>query len=225
MSRGGHNWKGGGTVDGARALDVMKLARAGYLTGSRLGSWQWSYRDSSTASVSVTGGREAIKLDYRIRTHCEDWQSVSQHIPIHWTSCRFGGERPWFVCDVRTNGVYCGRQVAKLYGGGRLFACRHCYRLGYAVQRGGPMDRAHHNLGRLHRRLRADYDGPDVPLPPKPKWMRWKTYSRIARQIEAGQERLDVVFTIGAQRLLGRLEKSQQPRRNRRWTQCVRRLS
>ena len=35
---------------------------------------------------------------------------------------------------------------------GRLFACRHCYRLGYAIQRdGGPMDRAHH---RLHRKLR-----------------------------------------------------------------------
>ena len=46
----------------------------------------------------------------------------------------------------------------------------------------------------------------------------------IAEQIEAGQERLDVVFTIGAQRLLGRLEKSQQPRRNPRWTQRVRRL-
>ena len=50
--------------------------------------------------------------------------------------------------------------LPKLYGGGRLFACRHCYRLGYAVQRGGPMDRAHHNLGRLHRKLRANYDGP-----------------------------------------------------------------
>ncbi len=46
---------------------------------------------------------------------------------------------------------------------------------------------------RLHRKLRADYDSPDMPPPPRPKWMRWKTYSRIARRIEAGQERLDVV--------------------------------
>jgi hypothetical protein len=211
----GHNWKGGGTVDGTRSLDVMKLARAGYLTGSQFGSGRWSYRDSSALSVSVTGGREAIRLDYRIRTRGEEWQLVSQRIPIRWTSCRFGGERPWFVCDVYANGVYCGRRVAKLYHGGRLFACRRCYRLVYAIQRGGPMDRAHHNLGRLHRKPRADYDRPDMPPPPRPKWMRWKTYSRIARQLEAGQERLDVVFTIGAQRLLGRLEKSQQPRRNR----------
>ena len=34
-------------------------------------------------------------------------------------------------------------RVAKLYGAGKLFACRHCYRLGYAVQRSGPLDRAH----------------------------------------------------------------------------------
>jgi hypothetical protein len=202
----------------------MKLARAGYLTGSQLGSWQWSYRDSSTASILVAGGRDAVALTYRVRSGEDDWQSVKQRIPIQWTPCRFGGERPWFICDVHANGVYCGRRVAKLYGGGRLFACRYCYRLGYAVQRGGPMNRAHHNLARLHRKLRAEYDGPDVPPSPKPKWMRWKTYSRIVGQMEAGQERLDVVFTIGAQQLLGRLEKSQQLRRSRRWTQCVRRL-
>ncbi len=216
MSRGGHNWKGSGTVEGSRSLDVMKLARAGYLTGSRLGSWQWSYRDNSTASVSVTGGREAIRFDYRIRTHGEDWQSVSQRIPIRWTSCRFGGERPWFVCDVHANGVYCGRRVTKLYGAGHLFACRHCYRLGYQAQRGGPLDRAHYRLARLQRRLGADYDGPDNPPPPKPKWMRWGTYSRIAQQIEAGQERLEIAFIVGAQGILGRMARSEERRQVRR---------
>src|SRR5271169_1319672 len=155
MSRGGHNWKGGGTVDGTRSIDVMTLARAGYLAGSQLGSWQWR----SAASVLVIGGRDAVTLNYQIRTGGENWQPVKQQVPIRWTPCRFGGERPWFVCDVHANGVYCGRRVAKLYGGGRLFACRHCYRLGYAVQRGGQMDRAHHRLARLHRKLSADYDG------------------------------------------------------------------
>jgi hypothetical protein len=224
MSRGGHNWKGSGTIEGTRSLDVMKLARAGYLSDARFGGWQWAYGDGTNARIGLQGGRHEIILDYRIRSNGEDWQSVRQTVPIRWTPCRFGGKRPWFVCDVHANGVYCGRQVARLYGGTRLFACRYCYRLGYAVQRGGPMDRAHRNLARLHRKLRADYDVPDMSPPPKPKWMRWKTYSRIARQIEAGQDRLDLVFTTGAQRLLGRLEKSQQPRRGRRWTQCVRRL-
>jgi hypothetical protein len=224
MSRGGHNWKGTGTADATRSLDVMKLAHEGYLAGPQMGSWQWTYRDGSTASVLVTGGRYTITLDYRVKSHGEDWQSINQRIPIRWTPCRFGGERPWFVCDVTANGVYCGRQVAKLYGAGRLFACRHCYRLGYAVQRGGLMDRTHHRLARLHRKLSANYDGPDRPPPPKPKWVRWRTYSRIVQQIEAGQEQLDVVFTAGAQRMLARMDSAEHRIRRRRWTQDLRRL-
>ena len=138
MSRGGHNWKGGGTVEGSRPLDVMKLACAGYLAGSRTGGWQWTYQDGTTAVIGLTGGRQAITLDYRIKSGGEEWQFVHQSVPIRWTSCHFGGERPWFICDVLANGMHCGRQVAKLYGAGRVFACRRCYRLGYAMQRGGP---------------------------------------------------------------------------------------
>jgi hypothetical protein len=212
MSRGGHNWKGTGTVEGSRSLDVMKLSRAGYLSSVRSDSWQWTYRDGTTSSIGITGGKQTITLDYRIRSGGEDWQTVQQHVPIRWTPCQFGGERPWFVCDVSVNGVYCGRQVAKLYGGGQLFACRHCYRLGYRVQRGGPMDRAHHRLGRLHRKLGADYDGPDGIPPPKPKWMRWQTYSRIALQIRDGEEHLNRVFTVGAQRFLDRIDRSKRRR-------------
>lgn len=216
MSRGGHNRKGSGTVEGASALSVMKLARAGYLAGSRLGIWQWTYADGQKATIGISGGRNAITLDYRIRSHGKDWQPVEQCIPIRWTPCRFGGERPWFICDVRANGVYCGRQVAKLYGAGRLFACRHCYRLGYAIQRGGSLDQAHRRLARLHGKLGADYDGPDIPPPPKPKWMRWKTYARITEQIEAGQDHLTAVFVVGSGALLARLERLEQRGRTRR---------
>ncbi len=122
-----------------------------------------------------------------------------------------------FVCDVSANGLYCGRLVLKLYSGGRLFACRHCYRLGYAVQRSGQKDRAHHQLARLHHKLSADYAGPDMPPPPKPKWMRWKTYSEIVSKIDARREELDVVFATGAQRLLARLERAENRSRRLRW--------
>ncbi len=210
MARGGHNWKGRGTVEGARPLDVIKVARAGYLSGLRVGGWQWTRQDRTTAFIGITGGRQAITLDYRIKSGGEDWQPVHQRVPIRWTSCRFGGERPWFVCDVFANGAHCGRQVAKLYGAGRLFACRNCYGLGYAVQRGGVMDRAHHRLARLQWRLGADYDGPDGPPPPRPKWMRQCTYQRVVQQIENGEDHLNAVFVAGAQRLLGRLERSEQ---------------
>jgi hypothetical protein len=224
MSRGGHNWKGGGTVEGTRAIDVMRLLRCGYLAGPRLGNLQWTSQDGSIASVLVAGGRDGVTLDYRVKSHGGDWQSVKQRIPIRWTPCRLGGERPWFICDVTARGVHCGRRVAKLYSGGRLFACRHCYHLNYAIQCVGPMDRAHLRLACLHRKLAADYDGPDIPPPPKPKWMRWKTYSRIAQQIEAGQEQLDMVFATGAQRILARSERAEHRSRRRRWTQGLCRL-
>jgi hypothetical protein len=215
MSRGGHNWKGSSTVEGTRSLDVIKLVRAGYMS-DRWGAWQWTYQDGTKAWIEMRGGKNQIALDYRVRSHSEDWQKVHQPVPIRWTPCHFGGERPWFVCDVRANGVYCGRQVAKLYGAGRLFACRHCYRLGYAVQRGGPMDRVHHHLARLHRKLGGDYDGPDSRPAAKPNWMRRPTYDRIAQQIEAGEERLDVIFTVGAQRIIARADRLQCGRRIRR---------
>jgi hypothetical protein len=216
ISRGGHNWRGGGTVEGSRSLDVMMLARACHLSDGSFGSWRWTYGDGTTASVDFQGGRREIILAYRVRSYSEDWQSVRQRVPIRWTPCRFGGERPWFVCDVHANGVYCGRRVAKLYGAGRLFACRNCYRLGYAIQRDRPMDRAHHRLRRLHRKLGADYDGPDGMPPRRPKWMRQRTYDRVVQQIEAGEDGLDVVFTLGAQRILARIDKLERRRGMRR---------
>jgi hypothetical protein len=216
MSRGGHNWKGTGTVEGSRSLDVMRLKRAGFLVRRRRVGWQWTYGDETRAYINIEDGRDAITLNYRFKSGGQEWQAVEQRVPILWTPCRFGGERPWFVCAVRANGVYCGRQVAKLYGAGRLFACRHCYLLGYAVQRGGPMDSTHHRLRRLHRKLGADYGGPDGISPPKPKWMRWRTYSELALEIRAGEEHLDQVFTAGAVRILAQIERSDQRRRTRR---------
>ncbi len=94
MSRGGHNWKGSGTVDGSRSLDVMKLARAGYLSGPCSGSWQWTYVDGSRAWIRIMGGRDAITLDYRFKAGDGGWQPVKQRVPIRWIPCRFGGERP-----------------------------------------------------------------------------------------------------------------------------------
>jgi hypothetical protein len=78
MARGGHNWKGGGTVEGTRSLDVMKLARAGFLSGWRHASWQWTYNDGTRAWVDIEDGRDAVTLNYRVRSYGEEWQSVQQ---------------------------------------------------------------------------------------------------------------------------------------------------
>ena len=78
------------------------------------------------------------------------------------------------------------------------------------------MDRAHHRLARLHRKLGASYDGPDGFTPPKPKWMRWRTYGDLECRIEGKKDRLDVAFIAGAQRLLARIDRSKRKMRVRR---------
>ena len=68
--------------------------------------------DESTPAVGVSRANELISAG--VSVIIEGWNSpvtlamlVQQRVPIRWTPCRFGGERPWFVCDVSANGVYC----------------------------------------------------------------------------------------------------------------------
>ncbi len=52
-------------------------------------------------------------------------------IDLEWTSCNYGGSRPWFICP----GEGCGRRVAILYGPTLPPLCRQCRGLCYASQR------------------------------------------------------------------------------------------
>ncbi len=70
-----------------------------------------------------------LVLSYNYRRNGEEWQSVEQPVPIVQVQCRFGGTRPYFICAGVVNGVTCRRRVAKLYGSGRYFLCRHGHRL------------------------------------------------------------------------------------------------
>jgi hypothetical protein len=86
--------------------------------------------------VGLDPGRQARGLDQRpdgtpLRhpevPYGDDWSDVEQRASVAWTPCRFGGERPRFVCSAAPNGVYRGWPVVKPYGAGRLFAYRRCY--------------------------------------------------------------------------------------------------
>ena len=79
MSRGGHNWKGRGTVEGARSLDVRILSRAGLLSGPSRGDCHWGPQDGTTGFVSITGERNSVTLDYQVR--CGTVVCVSPLLP------------------------------------------------------------------------------------------------------------------------------------------------
>lgn len=97
---------------------------------------------------------------------------------LAWTSCNFGGSRPWFVCP----GEGCARHVAILYGpeSGQLL-CRHCCDLVYASQREDQIDRAKRRAEKARWRL--------PPSGTRPKGMHHTTFLKLTRvYLEALEE-------------------------------------
>ncbi len=183
-----HAGGGKNTVEGCRSIDMLEWDRLGYFRSPRRVSLAWSRDGEQVASIKVETQRHSVTLKYQSRSYGEDWSDVQQHVAIAWTPCRFGGEQPWFVCSVTANGVYCGGRVTKLYGAGRLFACRHCYRLAYASQQ----ESAHRRGLGKSQKIRMRLGGSPNMLeefPDKPKGMHWQTYERWRRVHYVADER------------------------------------
>lgn len=70
--------------------------------------------------------------------------------------------------------------MAVLYAPGKLYACRHCYRLAYACQRETADDRAARRADRIRRRLGWEVDILN-PRGGRPKGMHWRTFERLTR--------------------------------------------
>jgi hypothetical protein len=156
------------------------------------------------ASINVQTQRQSVTLRYKSRSRSDDWIDVKQLITIAWTPCRFGSERPWFVCSVRSNGVFCGRKVTKLYAGGRLFACRHCYDLAYASQQEALRERGLFKC----QKIRMDLGGSPNMLeefPDKPKGMHWRTYDLIRTTYDRAQKQSMTGLMRSADRMKSRL--------------------
>ncbi len=102
-------------------------------------------------------------------------------IEVRWSSCPYGGSRPWFLCP----GTGCGRLAVILYGK-EDFLCRRCRHVTYPMQRVAPHSRA---LARAQL-LRIHLGGtPDMtaPVPPRPKGMHEWTYIKRGIAIYAAE--------------------------------------
>jgi hypothetical protein len=126
---------GRATCESCISIDVRRWHRDGRLRPGQDFSWSWTCGGEPSGNINVRTDLDAVVLMYRSRSYGDaEWKSVEQKVPITWTTCHLGGRRPWFICSVYSGGRYCGRQVALLYGAGKLFACRRCYGLAYASQ-------------------------------------------------------------------------------------------
>jgi hypothetical protein len=167
----GRRGSGRGIVERAPALDVGWLQRKGFLKPSE-GTVRWTDgRGEETASIAVRSDGKELRLLFRYRRRGRDWQDVSLPIAIAWTACHFGGRRPWLACPA------CGRRVAKLYLGSRLFCCRPCNQLDYRCQRQTRFDQALGQFNKIQEQLGGE-PGLWRFLPRRPKGMHVTTYRR-----------------------------------------------
>ena len=194
-------------VENAIRLNVDKLlSRCGIRRGGHVrGTYEFDFSDQDLR----------IDFECRIDDPGHSWLRLRYQIYDYWTGephniddliCLvashppFGGLRWWFVCP-RTN-----RRVRMLHLplGARRFACRRAYRLVYSSQRGTAVDRAHRGQAKIKARLTGDCDPGEWDLPPKPKWMRWRTYQRYVDKYDRYEAVLDEGTFALVARFMGR---------------------
>jgi hypothetical protein len=191
------------TTGECHSVDVRYLHKEGLLKPGHWCSLRWSRAGRETGSIrcAVEGNDrpERVLLLYRHRSGpAGEWEDVHEPVSLDWTSCNFGGERPWFVCP----GAGCGRSVALLYGLGRYFLCRHCCDLVYESQRENEMTRALRRAQGIRERLGGSANM-TRPFPVKPKGMHWRTYERLWRE----HHEADMQQLAGLREWLDKLEK------------------
>jgi len=182
-------------------LDLNRLARKGYIRfGANIGMWgiRWSNSywgeianglitadmtnpDNAWFEISIGGSKQRITLIAR---------------PRH-----FGGRQWFFKCPATD------RLATVLWKppGARRFCSREAWgrQVAYQSQFLDRDSRAHAGQERIKARLIGDLDADERALPPKPKWMRWKTYNKYEAKFDRYEEILDCGCVELAAKLTG----------------------
>lgn len=167
------------TTTDYRELDVNYLNKNKCLRIGVSSTLTWSRRGKCTSSIGIKSDSNYITLNYRHQRTGQDWETVEYPVDLAWTECHFGGQRPWFICPAKG----CGRRVGKLYGG-RIFSCRHCYRLAYPCQRETYDDRAASRANKIREKL-GWVPGILNPKGCKPRGMHWSTFDQLEAKHDA----------------------------------------
>ena len=87
------------------------------------------------------------------------------------------------------------------------FASRRAYRLGYAVQRESPRDKAFRRARKARHKI-GGADNLSLPLPGKPKWMRWRTFWRLRGEADRALGAVNEHSAAMVERLCGRIARA-----------------
>ena len=184
-------------------LDINRLARRGFIRpGAATGPvgirWTNSYFDEEVASGIITtdmSGRD--EGWFRIQIGQLDQRIILVARPRH-----FGGRQWYFICP------YTNRRVSVLWmpPGARDFSCRQRWgrQVAYSSQFQTATDRAHQGKAKINSHLCSigGFDPDAWDLPPKPKWMRWRTYNRAVNKFD----HYEAILDAGAFALVAKLK-------------------
>ena len=176
--------------DGLR-LDLNHLARRGFIKfganiGARRISWSNSHRGEIARGVISADMTDPGRGWFRIAIG-----GFVQRIALVSRPRHFGGRQWFFVCPV-TGGF---ATVLWKPPGARRFCSRQAWgrQVAYASQFMDRDGRAHYGQSKINSRLCSigKFDAQDWNFPPKPKWMRWKTYNRLEQKFDRYEDILD----------------------------------
>jgi hypothetical protein len=169
-------------------LDLNHLARKGFVKfGANIGARRisWGNRLGEIA-------RGIINADMTDPNHawfCIGIGGFVQQIALVSHPRHLGGCQWFFVCPVT------GALASVLWKptGADSFLSRQAWgrQVAYRSQFQNASDRAYLGKERIKARLIGDLDPAEWELPPKPKWMRWKTYNRYEEKFDKYEEILD----------------------------------
>ena len=165
----GRNNRGAGRCERYHRVELASLRQRKALVLGRRCVISWSCGGEPSGSIDFHAFQDHAEL----RFVCQG-ETVKQRILYRYTATNFGGRRLRFACP------RCDRSCDVLYGGHR-FLCRLCLRLTYSSQYGDEWERARDQAQRIWRKLGGSIfvDDDIEDFPPKPKWMRWRTYERL----------------------------------------------
>jgi hypothetical protein len=174
-------------------LDLNRLARQGIIKpGAITGpvGIAWTNGGQEIASGYITADMSGERTGWlRIRLGQE------QCIYLVARPRHFGGRQWFFICPH----LHSRATVLWMPPGAHSFACRERWgsRVAYASQFKDRIARGHQGAAKVKARLCSvgGFDPDQWDLPPKPKWMRWRTYNRMV-------ERFDRYEAIGEEGLL-----------------------
>lgn len=189
--------------DGLR-LDLNRLLRNGFIKpGANIGirgiTWTHSYWGEIASGM--------IRADMSGQN--EGWLRVQlgnsdQTIILIARHRHFGGKQWYFMCPVRN------RPASVLWKppGATRFCSRQTWgrQVAYQSQFNDSTNRAHAGQARIKSKLCriGGLDPDDWDFPPKPKWMRWRTYNRAEEQFDRYQAILDEGTIALVARFMGR---------------------